>query len=75
VLPLSGIIAANVVIRSFHAMIHAFPLLGALHGAAALLYGFSFAERDYASIQYNSLTTYFTLLLVFFWIHLLRIVM
>jgi hypothetical protein len=46
-------------------MFHALPLLGALHGAAALLYGLSFAERDYASIQYNSSTTYFTLLVVF----------
>jgi acetyltransferase-like isoleucine patch superfamily enzyme len=71
--PLTWIIVATVVIRSFNAMFHALPLLGALHGAAALLYGFSFAKRDYESIEYNFSTIYFTLLLVFFWTHLIRI--
>jgi hypothetical protein len=59
VLPLSGIMiaATPVVIRSFHAMFHALPLLGTLHGDA-----FPFTERDNASIQFNFSTTYFALL-------------
>ena len=48
--PLSLIIPATVVIKTFIAVFHTLPLLGALHGAAGQLYGW--AERDF-TIEYK----------------------
>jgi acetyltransferase-like isoleucine patch superfamily enzyme len=45
--PLSWIISATVMIKTFIVVFHTLPLLGALHGAACQLYGLAFAKRDY----------------------------
>jgi serine acetyltransferase len=50
--PLSWIISATVVIKTFIAVFHTLPLLGALYGAAGQLYGWSLTERDF-TIEYK----------------------
>lgn len=71
--PLRWIIAFSICIKALITTFHTLPLLGALHGAAALLYGFSFATRDYDGIYYSFPTIYRTVLAVFFWTHLVRV--
>jgi len=72
--PLSWIVTLTVVFKSFIATFHTLPLLGSLHAAAALLYGFSFQDRDYDAIDYPFATIYFHVLAMFFWTHILRII-
>ena len=72
--PLSLIIAFTVIFKILIAAFHTLPLLGALHGTAALLYGFPIAERVYDDMPYSSLQVYMALLCVFFVTHFLRFV-
>jgi hypothetical protein len=52
--------------RICFAVFHTTPLLGALHGAGSLLWGFPIDDQDYYSITYSSLTVYTALLSMFF---------
>jgi acyl-CoA synthetase (AMP-forming)/AMP-acid ligase II/carbonic anhydrase/acetyltransferase-like protein (isoleucine patch superfamily) len=72
VLPLSFIILFTVICKFLIAVFHTLPLLGALHGAAAVLYGFPVAERVYDDMPYSTLRVYIVLLCVFFITHSLR---
>ncbi|KAL3764325.1 hypothetical protein ACHAW5_008922 [Stephanodiscus triporus] len=54
---------------------HIFPLLLGIHSAAAYLYGWSFAERDYQGSIVSGGVLYSTILLMYIWTHLLRVVL
>ena len=71
--PLSWIVCASIAVKTFIAVFHALPLLASLHGAAAILYGVSFVERDYDGVHYSYVTIYFSVLYVFFWVNIIRI--
>jgi len=75
VLPLSFIVAFSVFMNVFTSTFHALPLLGAMHGMAAMLYGFKFADRDYDGVQYSFANVYVHVLFVFFWAHMIRIIL
>jgi len=70
--PLSFIVSATVLIKTFIATFHALPLLAALQGTATLLYGYRLSDRDYG-IEYDSVTIYFLVLFWFFWINIARV--
>ncbi len=50
--PLSWIISATVMIKTFIVVFHTLPLRGALHGAAGQLYGWALTERDF-TVEYK----------------------
>jgi acetyltransferase-like isoleucine patch superfamily enzyme len=70
--PLSFIVSGTVAIKAFIATFHSLPLLAALQGTSALLYGYQMADRNY-EIQYDSATIYFLVLFCFFWINIARV--
>lgn len=72
--PLECIVAFSFFVRSFIVALHALPLLGALHGAAVVLYGWSYAERDYAE-EYKPYHIYVMVLYMFLWTNFFRVVM
>ena len=74
VLPLSFIITFTIICKTFIATFHTLPILGALHGAAGILYGFPVADRIYDDDQYSPLVVYFTLLCVLFVTNIARFV-
>jgi hypothetical protein len=69
------IVVATAFVKTFIVTFHAFPLLLGLHSAAAVLYGWSFEERDYQGMNYTFIVLYFTILLMFFLTNLLRVSM
>jgi acetyltransferase-like isoleucine patch superfamily enzyme len=71
--PLSLIIPVTLVINTFIAAFHTLPLLGALHGAAAILYGVSVKDRDYSDTRYHFSTFYTAVLFVYFFTNLIRV--
>jgi acetyltransferase-like isoleucine patch superfamily enzyme len=71
--PLRWIIFVTVVIKICIAVFHTLPLLGAVHGAAALLFGASFDNRDYEDTHYSFATFYATVLFVYFFTNLIRV--
>jgi acetyltransferase-like isoleucine patch superfamily enzyme len=73
--PLSWIVTLTVIVEAMITILHTLPLLGAIHLATALLYGFSIQDRDYYAIQYPFSTVYFTILCMFFWTHMIRVAM
>jgi len=70
--PLSFIVGATVLIKTFIAVFHALPLLAALQGTAAILYGIRIPDRDY-ELEYDSVTIYFLVLFTFFCINIVRV--
>jgi len=70
--PLSFIVGASVIIKTCIAIFHALPLLAALQGTAAVLYGYHIPDRDY-EIQYDYVVIYFLVLFMFFWINIARV--
>jgi acetyltransferase-like isoleucine patch superfamily enzyme len=71
--PLSWIVCASIAVKTFIAVFHALPLLASLHGAAAILYGVSFVERDYVGSHHSFVVIYYSVLYVFFWVNIIRI--
>lgn len=72
--PLELIIAFAAFVRAFIIVFHSLPLLVALHSAAAVLYGWSLAERDYAKM-YNPFAIYLMVLMMFLWTNFVRVVL
>lgn len=72
--PMELIVVACFAIKSFIVTFHSLPLLGALHGAAAILYGFSFDERDYFE-KYHPIFIYLVVLCMFHWTNLIRVLL
>ena len=72
---LKSIIAFTTIVKTFTVTFHAFPLLLGLHSAAAILYGWSFEERDYQGLNYPFIALYFMILLMFLFSNLLRVVL
>jgi hypothetical protein len=72
---LEWIIGFTAIAKTFIVAFHTFPLLLGLHSAAAILYGWSFADRDYAEMNYSFIVIYFMILLMFLWTNLLRVVL
>ncbi len=72
VLPLSFIIVFTLITNIVIAAVHTGPFLGAVHGAAGILYGFPISQRDY-SLQYSTGTVYATILVGFIVSHMLRV--
>jgi hypothetical protein len=72
---LKWIVVGTAIVKSFIVTFHAFPLLLGLHSAAAILYGWSFEERDYQGMNYPFIVLYFMILLMFFFTNLLRVVL
>jgi acetyltransferase-like isoleucine patch superfamily enzyme len=70
---LNRIIWTTVTIKVLIAVFHSLPLLTALQGAASLLYGSKFSERDFVGKQYNYPTIYLTVLYVFLWVNVARL--
>lgn len=73
--PLEWIIGFTAIVKTFIVAFHTFPLLGALHSAAAVLYGWSFADRDYVGTPYSFFAIYFMILFMFLWTNLLRVIL
>lgn len=73
VVPLSWIVAFSFFVRAFIAVFHTVPLLAALQGAAAILYGYRFGARDFSGWQYSFAQVYSAILLVFLGTNFLRI--
>ena len=73
VLPLSFIIAFTFLAKVLIAIVHSFPLLASLHGAACILYGLPISQRDYKAYFYTPHVVFWALLGVFFWAHLIRV--
>lgn len=71
--PLHVIIAATLLIRSILSVFHTLPLLGAIQGGGAILYGLPLIDRVYDSHEYNFFHVYFAILFVFFFTHALRV--
>jgi hypothetical protein len=72
VLPLTAIVAYTLFCKTLAVCVHTIPILGALHGAAAIWYGFPSDERDY-SISISTSTMFFTVLCVFLGTNIIRI--
>jgi carbonic anhydrase/acetyltransferase-like protein (isoleucine patch superfamily)/acyl carrier protein len=72
VFPLSWIILLSLVSQAFIAIFHSLPVLGALHAAAASLFGFHFYDRDY-SLQCTFSSIYTRVLVFFFLMHFVRV--
>jgi acetyltransferase-like isoleucine patch superfamily enzyme len=62
--PLWMIVLYTVIMKAIIASFHAFPLLGAIHGAAVLLYGVPISDRDYTA--YGPLPICIAFLYVYF---------
>ena len=60
--PLEMIVAFTLVCKTSIAAFHTLPLLGAIHGAAIILYGLSFDDRDYWGEHYHFCTVYIAIL-------------
>lgn len=71
--PLPFIVAFSFVARTLVVMLHTLPLLGALHLAAALLYGWRVADRDYETLPYDFSTIYIVWLFMYLWTNLARV--
>lgn len=55
-------------------IVHALPLLGALHFTGGILYGFPVSERDYDSFDYPTRAVYGTMVACYLGTHAVRIV-
>jgi carbonic anhydrase/acetyltransferase-like protein (isoleucine patch superfamily) len=73
VFPLGFIIAFTVACKTLSATVHTLPLLGAIHGAAWVFYGFPISEREYSGVQISTRVVYITLLSCFYVTHLMRV--
>jgi hypothetical protein len=62
----------SLVSQAFIAIFHSLPVLGALHAAAASLFGFHFYDRDY-SLQCTFSSIYTRVLVFFFLMHFVRV--
>lgn len=70
---LGFIITVSILVKVFIVAFHTLPLLGALHGAAAFLYGWSFAERDYLNTHYPFVVIYSSILSVYILTNFVRV--
>ena len=70
---LESIVAFSLMMKVFIVAFHTLPLLGALHGAAAHLYGWSFAERDYQHTKYPFVIIYVAVLSVYLVTNFVRV--
>ena len=71
--PLPIIIFVGLLIACVIATLHTLPILGGIHGAGVILYGFSIANRDYYDIQYEAFTMFSVLAFTFIVAHILHI--
>jgi acyl-CoA synthetase (AMP-forming)/AMP-acid ligase II/acetyltransferase-like isoleucine patch superfamily enzyme/acyl carrier protein len=71
--PLSFIVLFSFVSKMLVVMLHTLPLLGALHMAAALLYGWRMADRDYDHLPYDFSTVYTVWLFMYVWTNFARV--
>ena len=69
------IITFTWIVRTLIATLHTLPFLGALHGTAAVLYGWSFEERNYTEIDYGFGMIYGVCLFMFLWTNLGRVIL
>lgn len=70
--PLGLIITYTVIVKILIATFHTLPFLGALHGTAAILYGWSFDDRNYEELDYGFGIIYGVCLFMFLWTNLIR---
>lgn len=75
VLTLEMLVVFTWMVKSFIVTFHAVPLLLGIHAAAAYLYGWSFALRDYEGTSFSAGVLYVTILLMYLWTHLLRVIL
>jgi hypothetical protein len=71
--PVSWIVFGTLCIRIFIAVFHTLPLLGAIHGAANLLFGWKEAERDYHGTTFDFATLYHAMLKSFIVLNVLYV--
>jgi hypothetical protein len=71
--PLYRIVAFTVFTKLLIVMFHTLPLLGALHSAAAFLYGWKAAYRDYEGMPYSFSMIYCTWLFMYLWTNVARV--
>jgi len=71
--PLGRIVGVTAIINTLIAVFHSLPLLASLQGAASLLYGVSFSERDFVSAQYSYPVVFAAVLSVFLWANAARL--
>ena len=72
---LDMLVVFTVIAKTFILIFHASPLLLGMYGAAAYLYGWSFAERDYEGNSFSVVVLYSTFLVMYIWTNLLRVVL
>ena len=71
--PLSLIVFFTLVVKCLLVTFHTLPLLGALHGSAALLYGLPISARDYYVDGYTFVNVYAALISMFAVTNFLRV--
>ena len=71
--PVQMMIMYRIFCNTLFAIIHASPLLAALHITGGLLYGWSFANRYYDYETYNSAQIYFCMFCIFLVTHAVRV--
>jgi carbonic anhydrase/acetyltransferase-like protein (isoleucine patch superfamily) len=74
VFPLCFIIGFTICCKVLALCVHTFPILSALHGAAAICYGWNTEQRDYHTKTVSTSTIFFTVLLVFIVTNLIGII-
>lgn len=74
VFPMWVMICISVVIISLIAILHAMPILCAVHGVGGILYGWPIADRQYENIHYPSILYYILLIFMYIITHNLRVV-
>jgi hypothetical protein len=72
---LEMLVVFTAIAKTFIVIFHAVPLLLGIHSSAAYLYGWSFAERDYEGNKSSGGVIYCTLLVMYLWTNILRVVL
>lgn len=72
--PLSCIVIFSLLLKTSIVVFHTLPLLGALHAAGAMLYGWSFEARSYDDANYSFIHVYFVTIWMFAGTHILRLI-
>jgi hypothetical protein len=72
---LEMLVVFTAIAKTFIVIFHAVPLLLGIHSSAAYLYGWSFAERDYEGNKSSGGVIYCTLLIMYLWTNILRVVL